>query len=149
MAHYDKIVERPGGGNPAQVEINPLNGVSVPYSSKSFVNDADATLPGTSDVGVSRPDFNADTFANFGEFNFTAAGESPIDWEHIDRKQAGCSVIDMNSIPDESGRTFHGYKEGKYFLPNDAVSPLPPIEPHKLLTFGRQSKTGWIYSMRR
>lgn len=34
----------------------------------------------------------------------------------------GTSVVDPDSILDESGRLYHGYKDGKYLLPNDAVS---------------------------
>ncbi|KAH8646145.1 S-adenosyl-L-methionine-dependent methyltransferase [Xylariales sp. PMI_506] len=33
----------------------------------------------------------------------------------------GESVIDTQSVVGDLGRTYHGYKEGKYFLPNDAA----------------------------
>jgi hypothetical protein len=33
----------------------------------------------------------------------------------------GSSVVEPDSYMDESGRTYHGYKQGKYFLPNDPV----------------------------
>lgn len=52
-----------------------------------------------------------------GEFAGTWLG---VDWEHLDRVPTGSSVIDRSAVADESGRTYHGYKEGKYFLPNDA-----------------------------
>jgi SAM-dependent methyltransferase len=32
----------------------------------------------------------------------------------------GASVIEPDSVLDADGRTYHGYREGKYFLPNDA-----------------------------
>ena len=31
---------------------------------------------------------------------------------------------------DENGRKYHGYKEGKYLLPIDNVSPRGPAGPH-------------------
>ncbi|KAH8678277.1 S-adenosyl-L-methionine-dependent methyltransferase [Xylariales sp. PMI_506] len=33
----------------------------------------------------------------------------------------GSSVIDTDSVVGDFGRTYHGYKEGKYLLPNDAA----------------------------
>jgi hypothetical protein len=36
---------------------------------------------------------------------------------------SGQSVYDADSVMGESGRTYHGYKQGKYYLPNDSVSP--------------------------
>jgi hypothetical protein len=34
---------------------------------------------------------------------------------------AGTSIVEPGSVADINGRTYHGYKEGKYFLPNDPV----------------------------
>ena len=36
-----------------------------------------------------------------------------------ERNSSGCSVLDDSSI-EEHGRTYHSYKQGAYFLPNDA-----------------------------
>lgn len=33
----------------------------------------------------------------------------------------GSSVSEADAVLAENGRTYHGYKEGKYFLPNDPV----------------------------
>lgn len=41
----------------------------------------------------------------------------------LGRTAGGTSVIEPDSILGESGRLYHGYKDGKYLLPNDAVSP--------------------------
>lgn len=70
------------------------------------------------------PPFNGSDFWNFSDFNWDggAAIDVPVDWENFNRVPSGSSIIDVNSVIDESGRSFHGYKEGKYFLPNDAVS---------------------------
>jgi hypothetical protein len=37
---------------------------------------------------------------------------------------SGHSIHDQQSVLGDSGRLYHGYKQGKYFLPNDAVSSL-------------------------
>ncbi|KAI1867843.1 uncharacterized protein JN550_006650 [Neoarthrinium moseri] len=61
--------------------------------------------------------FNAELFANSSEF--AVDNTIHLDWENIDRKSTGTSVIDISSVYDDSGRSFHGYKSGKYFFPND------------------------------
>lgn len=43
----------------------------------------------------------------------------------LKRTPEGSSVVDTDSVL-ESGRLYHGYKDGKYFLPNDAVSSPDP-----------------------
>lgn len=43
----------------------------------------------------------------------------PAEWQ---RESSGASVVEPNSVVEDNGRTYHGYKEGKYYLPNDAVS---------------------------
>jgi hypothetical protein len=78
--------------------------------------------------------FNAESFANSPDFYPT---NHVLDHEHLGRVPSGGSVIDTNAVFDDSGRSFHGYKEGKYFLPNDAVMLLP-IQARVLLT----SRTG-------
>jgi hypothetical protein len=49
----------------------------------------------------------------------------------LNRAPGGTSVVDPESVLGDSGRLYHGFKEGKYFLPNDAVSHhmLYSIEP--------------------
>jgi hypothetical protein len=39
----------------------------------------------------------------------------------LTRTPTGSSVYDTESVFRESGRTYHGYKDGSYFLPNDGV----------------------------
>ncbi|KAH8655304.1 S-adenosyl-L-methionine-dependent methyltransferase [Xylariales sp. PMI_506] len=39
----------------------------------------------------------------------------------LDRDPTGCSVVEPDSVLGESKRLYHGYKEGRYFLPNDAA----------------------------
>ncbi|KAH8649278.1 S-adenosyl-L-methionine-dependent methyltransferase [Xylariales sp. PMI_506] len=41
--------------------------------------------------------------------------------EELIRVPTGSSVIDTESVVGDFGRTYHGYKEGKYLLPNDAA----------------------------
>jgi hypothetical protein len=66
------------------------------------------------------PQFDATPFANSADFDRKSI--SSLDHEHLHRAPSGYSVIDVNSVYDDSGRSFHGYKQGKYFLPNDAVT---------------------------
>lgn len=68
--------------------------------------------------------FNASLYANSPDF-FSSTEHDAVDHEHLDRVPTGGSVIDTNAVYDDSGRSFHGYKEGKYFAPNDAVMILP------------------------
>lgn len=46
----------------------------------------------------------------------------PNDSESV--SSSGQSVYDAESVVGESGRLYHGYKQGKYLLPNDAVRAL-------------------------
>lgn len=41
--------------------------------------------------------------------------------EELVRVPSGASIVEPESVLGESGRSYHGYKEGKYLLPNDAV----------------------------
>lgn len=41
--------------------------------------------------------------------------------EELMRTPTGASVVEPESVVGESGRSYHGYKEGRYLLPNDAV----------------------------
>jgi hypothetical protein len=71
--------------------------------------------------------------------------------DELIRESSGSSVIEGGSILEESGRTYAAYKEGKYWLPNDAVRR--PREGRfrltDLITLIRQSKTVWTFSMPR
>lgn len=42
--------------------------------------------------------------------------KTPIDSGRI---TSGGSIVEPDAVADEDGRQYHGYKEGKYFLPND------------------------------
>ncbi|KAK8008334.1 hypothetical protein PG991_010885 [Apiospora marii] len=41
--------------------------------------------------------------------------------EELMRTPTGASVVEPESVVGESGRSYHGYKEGRYLLPNDAA----------------------------
>ncbi|KAF3019014.1 hypothetical protein E8E14_013172 [Neopestalotiopsis sp. 37M] len=41
--------------------------------------------------------------------------------ETLGRHPGGTSVIEPESVLGDSGRLYHGYKDGRYFLPNDAA----------------------------
>lgn len=56
-------------------------------------------------------------------------------------KPSGQSVYDADSVVGESGNLYHGYKQGRYLLPNDAVkTPLPDFEKYPTNMFKRPSK---------
>jgi hypothetical protein len=64
------------------------------------------------------------------EGTYTAEGFFIPSYEfppELDRIPSGCSVLDVESITGDFGRTYHGYKEGKYLFPNDGVrTPTVP-----------------------
>lgn len=41
-------------------------------------------------------------------------------WFNHPREPTGSSVVEPDSVTAENGRSYHGYHEGKYLLPNDA-----------------------------
>ena len=47
----------------------------------------------------------------------------------------GSTVPDPNSVVGESGRSYHGYKEGSYLLPNDAPEQDRLDFQHAITTF--------------
>ncbi|KAK7921647.1 Secondary metabolism regulator LAE1 [Apiospora marii] len=51
------------------------------------------------------------------------SGIPPEAWvpAEIYRETSGASVVEPNSVVETNGRSYHGYKEGKYYLPNDAA----------------------------
>ncbi|KAH8669030.1 S-adenosyl-L-methionine-dependent methyltransferase [Xylariales sp. PMI_506] len=52
--------------------------------------------------------------------SFTDTANRLID-EILNRTPSGGSVVDPDSVIGESLRLYHGYKDGKYYLPNDAA----------------------------
>lgn len=60
----------------------------------------------------------------------------------------GSSVVDPDSVLGDSGRLYHGYKDGKYFFPNDAVRShdLMTQWNYRLIENHRLSKTVWTFS---
>lgn len=75
----------------------------------SGIENEGAGLPFTS----SQPPISSMTFEEFIE-RYPLPGE-------FTRKPTGESLIEPDSVFDESGRSYHGYRQGKYFLPNDAA----------------------------
>ncbi|KAH6655834.1 S-adenosyl-L-methionine-dependent methyltransferase [Truncatella angustata] len=59
----------------------------------------------------------------------------------LGRTPDGASVIDPDSILDESGRLYHGYKDGKYLLPNDAAEQDRLDVQHKVCLLALD---GWL-----
>lgn len=49
----------------------------------------------------------------------------------VPRESTGPTIVEPDSVFDDSGRFFHGYKKGKHVLPNVVVSLslTPPPRP--------------------
>ncbi|KAF3008195.1 hypothetical protein E8E14_008223 [Neopestalotiopsis sp. 37M] len=54
--------------------------------------------------------------------------------ESLGRTPGGLSVIDPSSVLGDSGRLYHGYKDGKYYFPNDAAEQDRLDLQHHLMT---------------
>ncbi|KAH8666774.1 S-adenosyl-L-methionine-dependent methyltransferase [Xylariales sp. PMI_506] len=61
--------------------------------------------------------------------------------EILDRTPTGNSVVDPDSVIGESLRLYHGYKDGKYLLPNDAAEQDRLDLQHELF---RLMYDGWL-----
>ncbi|KAH8666928.1 S-adenosyl-L-methionine-dependent methyltransferase [Xylariales sp. PMI_506] len=59
----------------------------------------------------------------------------------VGRTSSGGSVVEPDSVIGESGRLYHGYKEGKYFLPNDAAEQDRLDLQHEVYS---QVLDGWL-----
>ncbi|KAH8674162.1 S-adenosyl-L-methionine-dependent methyltransferase [Xylariales sp. PMI_506] len=62
----------------------------------------------------------AETYPQGHDPSFAVTANHLIN-EILNRTPTGDSVVDPDSIIGESLRLYHGYKDGKYFLPNDAA----------------------------
>lgn len=57
-----------------------------------------------------------------------------LNTERDTHESTGTSILEAGSIRDLNGRTYQGYREGKYFLPNDPVClPFEPAIPRKMI----------------
>jgi hypothetical protein len=65
--------------------------------------------------------YGSDSDSTDGEVGYQTSHSTPVNHETF-RTPSGSSVIEPDSVMDaDNQRLYHGYKEGKYFLPNDAV----------------------------
>ncbi|KAH8655276.1 S-adenosyl-L-methionine-dependent methyltransferase [Xylariales sp. PMI_506] len=60
----------------------------------------------------------------------------------IGRTPTGGSVVKPDSVLGDSGRLYHGYKDGKYFLPNDAAEQDRLDFQHHLISL---LLDGWLH----
>jgi hypothetical protein len=67
------------------------------------------------------PNPSSSTAATNPNPSFAAQANEMIN-NALSREPVGTSVVEPDSVLGENGRLYHGYNEGKYFLPNDAVS---------------------------
>lgn len=82
------------------------------------------------------------------DFDFATKANQMIN-QMLGRTPGGTSVVEPDSVLDESGRLYHGYKDGKYYLPNDAVCILfqKSVNWHGSDSL-RLSKIGLIFNTR-
>ncbi|KAH8668802.1 S-adenosyl-L-methionine-dependent methyltransferase [Xylariales sp. PMI_506] len=112
------------------VDLNATGSKRLYSSTYPFIGQP--PFPEVYQAGVNLPMANPElntipgTYAPESQFIAPQSSElpdSPIDPRpgapaHI---PTGDSVIDSQSVVGDFGRTYHGYKEGKYLLPNDAA----------------------------
>ncbi|KAH8660063.1 S-adenosyl-L-methionine-dependent methyltransferase [Xylariales sp. PMI_506] len=84
-----------------------------------------------------RPDLPQTTYHD-AEFATTA---NHLINQILQRTPSGGSVVEPDSMIGESGRLYHGYKEGKYFLPNDAAEQDRLDLQHEIV---RLMFDGWL-----
>jgi hypothetical protein len=78
------------------------------------------------DQAQSSEESHLSTFHNWALFRSDYVAERPLVPDEVARHvPTGTSVIAEDAVMEESGRTYHGYEQGKYFLPNDPVKLIP------------------------
>ncbi|KAK8085652.1 hypothetical protein PG997_006923 [Apiospora hydei] len=123
---------QPGGYKPIKVKVEPGSTSAATEDSKSPTSSHDdgPTIAGfmpdellPEDVPVVDPRYLNPSMVSATNLSETTTGIPPEQWipSEIYRRSSGASVFEPNSVAGESGRLYHGYKEGKYFLPNDAA----------------------------
>lgn len=98
---------------PSQQAVLDVNEISAP----SFLYTEILPKAGLSISGSNGPKHSLASNTDLGIAEYASALAN----SSLDRIPDGRSVIDPDSVLDESGRLYHGYKDGAYLLPNDAV----------------------------
>ncbi|KAH8682540.1 hypothetical protein BX600DRAFT_506126 [Xylariales sp. PMI_506] len=111
---------------PAFYTIEDIPAITAFHNGVGMENSGDLGFPS---AGVSAPSHSFATTAN--KFIDQSLGRVP----------SGGSVIEPDSVLGESGRLYHGYKEGKYFLPNDVAEQDRLDLQHEIL---RLLFDGWM-----
>ncbi|KAK8064251.1 hypothetical protein PG996_008903 [Apiospora saccharicola] len=61
--------------------------------------------------------------------------------EELMRESTGSSIYEPDHVVGESGRRYHGYKEGSYLLPNDEVRHTSPVAIEESLLIDQLGQT--------
>lgn len=99
------------------------DGSSACQSAPDYSPQLQQQLPQSRAVGVQEyPSSNVAMLSSHGFYTpeFLSAYTYDIPEELI-RVPTGQSVLDADHVVEDFGRTYHGYKAGKYLIPNDAV----------------------------
>ncbi|KAH8655782.1 S-adenosyl-L-methionine-dependent methyltransferase [Xylariales sp. PMI_506] len=107
-------------GEPDQDDLRkpPPQTVDEPWPASSLPT-VNTLVTSSSPAGFFDLSSNSASYSNFQTLAYEL--NNAADWENHDRPPTGNSVIDVDSVVGDSGRTYQGYKEGTYFLPNDAA----------------------------
>lgn len=87
-----------------------------------YAEDPALTTQSSPDMGD--PSYPYD-FSNVPDPEFANVANDMVN-KALGRTPNGNSVLEPDSVLGESGRLYHGFKHGKYFLPNDAVRDTWP-----------------------
>ncbi|KAK7968617.1 S-adenosyl-L-methionine-dependent methyltransferase [Apiospora saccharicola] len=96
---------------------------SQPVDSNLEMTLGEYAAPGANEPLGPEPAANEPALATSSLPSVKPVSMIPEDFPLFDefaRASSGASVVEPDSVAWENGRTYHGYKEGKYHLPNDA-----------------------------
>lgn len=85
-------------------------------------------MPKADQIGY--PDSGTFPISAVSDPNYTGAANELVN-ASLNDAAGGSSAVDPDSVLGDSNRLYHGFKDGKYFFPNDAV------RSHDLLTHWR------------
>lgn len=122
MSHSTQLMKTEGGDGSSGESSAAAAGVALPGVEKMAPWGAEDLLP--EDYPVIDPFYQRSDLVSPVALSPSQSGLPPEAWVPGEwhRESSGASVVEPNSVTEENGRTYHGYKQGKYFGPNDGVS---------------------------
>ncbi|KAH8660060.1 S-adenosyl-L-methionine-dependent methyltransferase [Xylariales sp. PMI_506] len=115
---------------PSQLFSENSSGIALRNTTSDSTNNVNHTLRHTPQP----------TAVSSGDTSFASVANDLIN-EILDRIPTDGSVVDPDSVVGESLRLYHGYKDGKYLMPNDAAEQDRLDLQHELF---RIMYDGWL-----